>query len=304
MTAKKANLPASVRARLLALARARGEDYNLMLQKYAIEGLLRRLAVSKHRDAFVLKGARLYTVWGYPTYRPSRDVDFLGHGDADPAAVAERIREICSVEVEDDGLRFLPATITAAPIREEAEYGGVRVHVEATLEPAKIRVQIDVGFGDAVSPGPQTVDYPVLLDASVPRLRAYPRETVVAEKLHALLLLGETNSRMKDLYDLAVLAAEFAFDGVVLSGAVTATFERRRMPLPESTPAALLPRFYQDVARERLWAAFLERSGLGAERRDFPQLGGTLREFLEPVLDAAAGRREVRMKWARGGPWR
>lgn len=208
-------------------ARAERSDFQILLTRYALERLLYRLSVSPHRDRFILKGAMLFVTWVADPFRPTRDLDLLGHGDNDAESIAETFRSICAQSVADDGVTFDVAALTAAPIREEAEYGGVRVRTTATIAGARIPIQVDIGFGDAVTPAPVDIDYPALLDAPAPHLRAYPVETVVAEKFEALVTLGIANSRLKDFYDLWLIAQTFEFRQFALVEAVRATFERR-----------------------------------------------------------------------------
>jgi hypothetical protein len=147
--------------------------------------------------------------------------------------------------------------LTAAPIRENLAYGGIRVQTYAVIDGARIPIQVDIGFGDIITPGPVEIDYPVLLDFPVPHLRAYPVETVVAEKFNVIVALGIANSRLKDFYDLWLISRNFAFDGMVLSAAVQRTFERRKTPTPTDVPTGLT-RLYAEEWDAR-WKAFLTR---------------------------------------------
>ncbi len=218
------NISASVRDRLLNKARAEKLDFNLLLTRYALERMLYRLSISKQRDQFLLKGALLFDLWFDVPHRPTHDADFLGFGSAEIPHIEEIFRDICRIEVED-GIAFLPDTVKAAEIRKEANYAGVRVTLLGMLDSARCAVQIDIGFGDAVVPGPDEVHYPVILgEMPGPHLHVYPRYTVVAEKLEALTSLGMLNSRMKDYFDLWILAKHSDFDGQILSRAVAATF--------------------------------------------------------------------------------
>src|ERR1700722_6118810 len=191
------NVGASVRARLLDRAHAERSDFQILLTRYAIERPLYRLSVSGHRDRFILKGAMLFVTWVANPFRPTRDLDLLGFGDNDDQALAETFRAICSEPVAEDGVTFDAAGLQAAPIREDVEYGGVRIRTTATIAGARIPIQVDVGFGDAITPAPLEVDYPTLLDNPAPHLWAYPVETVVAEKFEALTKMGMANSRLK-----------------------------------------------------------------------------------------------------------
>jgi hypothetical protein len=221
------NIGASVWARLLDRARAERSDFQILLTRYSLERLLYRLSVSPNRDRFILKGAMLFVTWVADPFRPTRDLDLLGSGDNDTEAIAESFRAICARPVADDGVTFDVAALEAAPIREEVEYGGVRVRTTATIAGARIPIQVDIGFGDAITPAPIEIDYPTLLDAPAPHLRAYPVETVVAEKFEAMVTLGMANTRLKDFYGLWLISQTFEFRHSVLVDAVRRTFERR-----------------------------------------------------------------------------
>ena len=288
---KVKNLAASVRQRLLNVAKARGDDFDLVLSRYALERLLYRMSVSPHGERFLLKGALLFMVWGVDDHRPTRDADLLGFGDSEPDAVAAVFREICNVECED-GITFDAGSVEAGPIAEEKVYTGVRVTLWTELDKARIRVQVDVGFGDVVTPGPQAVDYPVLLDAPAPKLRAYPVETVIAEKLHAMTVLGLNNSRMKDFYDLKAIGARFAPDRETLARAIAATFERRKTDLPGDLPLALGPQFAGDEGKQRQWAAFLRRNRLDEKANPLADCQARIVELVRPALEIARLRRK------------
>ena len=290
------NIGASARARLLARARAEQTDFQILLTRYALERLLYRLSVSDQRERFVLKGAMLFAIWHDDPFRPTRDLDLLGHGDPDPAIVAASIRSVCSVDVPDDGVVFGVAGFEAAPIRGEDEHPGVRVRTGATIAGARLPIQIDVGFGDVITPEPIEIEYPALLDAPAPILRAYPPETVVAEKTEAIVSLGIGNSRMKDFYDLWMIARTFAFERDDLAAAIRRTFQRRRTPLPEQVPVGFSDSFA--LERETQWRAFLARDRLEVASASLVQVIDDLRAFLQPMLTRA----EV-ASWPPGGPW-
>jgi len=296
------DIGASVRARLLRLARERGEDFQLLLTRYANERLLYRLSKSRHGPDFVLKGAALFALWTGRPHRATRDLDLLGFGDPDEKRVREVMDEVLALEVGDDGVRFDRPSLKVGLIREEQEYGGVRATVTARVATAKVRLQIDVGFGDAVTPEAETVDFPPLLDFPAPRLRAYPRETVVAEKVQAMVQLGLANSRMKDFYDLVVLARMFEFDGALVVRAFRATFERRRTPLPTKLPLALTPAFAGDAGKAAQWGAFVGKSG-GSDIGDLAAVAAEIARFVESPLAAAAGAGLSPSRWPPGGPW-
>jgi hypothetical protein len=304
MTRKLVNLPASVANRLRNLARDQQADFNLILSRYAIERLLYRISVSDQRDRFILKGATLFTAWSPDKFRATRDLDLLGFGDPAVSALASAVSAICANLAPDDGLDFDHTTITAAPIRGKQEYGGVRIKLTARLASIRIPVQIDIGFGDAVTPAAVELDFPVLLaDTPAPRLRAYPKETVVAEKFQAIVALGEVNTRMKDYYDLMALTGLFDFDGALLSAAIRATFERRQTPLPVEIPPGLTDSFAVDPPKVALWKAFTRREALLLDAGDFAAVIAGIRDFVLPPTAALAAGQPFLQHWPPGGPW-
>ncbi len=296
------NIAASVRQRLLNHARDGREDFNYLLTRYANERLLYRLGASDFRTEFVLKGAVLFEVWSATPHRATRDVDLLGFGDPAEEAVLEVFRDLCALQVPADGVRFLVGSVRAESIRDRQAAGGIRVRLTADLDGARISLQVDVGFGDVVMPGVVEVDFPTLLDFPAPRLRAYPRETVVAEKFEAMVRLGIANTRMKDFYDLWVMATTFAFQGDLLAAALAATFGSRGTPLPVDIPVALRSEFSADAGKRAQWSAFGGRSGLPA----LPKLEvvmAMLWRFL--LLPGSAARQGAGFErdWPAGGDW-
>jgi hypothetical protein len=295
------NIGASIRDRLLNKARAEKLDYNLLLTRYALERLLYRLSVSKQRDEFLLKGALLFDPWFDVPHRPTHDADFLGFGSAEIPHLEEVFRDICRLETED-GIVFQPDSVKAAEIRKEAHYAGVRVTLLGLLDKARCPVQVDIGFGDAVVPGPDEVRYPVILaEMPAPQLRVYPRYTVVAEKLEALTSLGMLNSRMKDFFDLWVLAKYADFEGPVLCRAIVATFERRRTSIPPGAPTGLTDEFANDARKEKQWQAFLRKNAI--DPMPLAAVIADLREFLLPVLRSASVGNSHNRAWRVGEGW-
>lgn len=279
------NVAASVRARLLNVAKAQGVDFNQVLVRFALERILYCLTQSQHADRFLLKGALLFTLWYDMPHRATRDADLLGFGASDLDSVAETFRDIAAVAV-DDGIVFDPASVTVEEIRKEAGYGGVRVIIAGELAKARCKTQIDVGFGDAVTPAPVDSIYPVLLDdLPAPKLRAYPTYTVIAEKLHAIALLGMTNSRLKDYFDLSVLLERETLDTDLLGQAIKATFERRGMSMPDDVPIGLTDEFAHDASRQSLWLAFLKKNELPPD--PLPGIVERLRVALAPALNTS-----------------
>lgn len=253
---------ASIHARLLRGAGERREDFNLTLGRYAVERFLYRLSVSDAREQFVLKGALLFELWFEAPHRPTRDADFLGFGDPDAVALTKTMRAVCAIRA-DDGMAYDPETVKTIAIREEASYGGLRVKLRGRLGKADSAVQLDVGYGDAITPAACEVELPRLLDDQpATRLRAYPRETVVAEKLEAIVKLGMFNSRMKDYFDLHALRAENAIKERDLVRAIAATFHRRGTPILHVPPEGLTAEFAEDPQKKALWAGFLRKNRL------------------------------------------
>jgi len=251
------NIAASIRARLLNLARETQRPLDQLLTRYALERLLYRLSLSAYRDRYVLKGALLVTTWFDSPHRPTRDVDFLGFGDPSIDVLMARFREIAAIPV-DDGLAYDTDALKAELIREDQHYGGVRLRTTAAMAGARIPIVIDIGFGDATEPGLQEIDLPVLLDMPTPQLLAYPPETVIAEKFEAMVKLGLANSRVKDYYDVWALLTTREFNQERLASAIRATFERRGTDLPLGTPDALTATFAEDDVHKSQWRAFTQ----------------------------------------------
>jgi predicted nucleotidyltransferase component of viral defense system len=281
MTDHARNIGASVRQRLLNLARAREQPLELLLTRFALERLLHRLSLSPHRERFVLKGAMLLTTWFDEPHRATRDVDLLGFGDAAHEALLATFREIMAIEL-DDGVSFDLKRLRIEAIREEVEYGGSRLRTTAALAGARIPITVDVGFGDAVEPGVEDIDLPVLLDMPSPYLRAYPPETVIAEKFHAMVILGRANSRMKDYYDVWMLTNAFEINTERLQRAITATFARRNTEIPKGVPDGLSDAFAADMAKQQQWDAFTRNLSTPVTRLDL--IVSDLRQRLLNVL--------------------
>lgn len=278
----KTNLGASIRARLLNKAKTDGVDFNQILVRFALERFLCRISQSAHSEFYVLKGALLFTLWYDMPHRATRDADFLGFGASDLESIRNAFREIASIAVSD-GIEFDPDSITVEEIRKEAGYAGVRVLIGATLDGARCKTQVDIGFGDAVTPGPIQADYPTLIDdLPAPRLHTYPIYTVVAEKFHAIALLGMANSRLKDYFDLYVIFSRENLNIKTLAQAVNATFIRRGMDVPSTMPTGLTEEFANDASRQSIWVAFLRKNGLTVV--PLQEIVATLRSEFEKIL--------------------
>ena len=275
---------ASVRARLLNLARKTDQSHELLLTRYALERLLYRLTQTKHAERFVLKGAMLMTTWFDDPHRPTRDIDLLGFGDPRPDEMLQVFREVCSIR-ENDGVEFDIDKLEVTANREDLAYGGLRLQTYAVISGARARIVIDIGFGDSVEPGVEELDFPVLLDQPQPHLRAYARETVVAEKFQAMVMIGQANTRLKDYYDLWLLARSYEFDPDRLAEAIAATFTRRGTPIPTDVPDGLKPTFYEDRGKTAQWRAFVE--DVAVDPGSLADVAAVLSDFLMPAARAA-----------------
>lgn len=297
MTARTEGRARSIHVRLVRHAQERGLEPSLVFTRYATERLLYRLSVSGHGPRFVLKGAMLLLAWYGDAIRATRDADLLGRGELGPESLARLFREVCVQPVPDDGMAFDPDSVVVSAIRDDDAYGGQRVSLLGQLGAGRMKVQLDVGIGDAVYPAPEVVEIAGMLDLPPVRLSAYPAETIIAEKLHAMVLLGDANSRMKDFFDVHLLARSRPFDAGILAEAIRRTFERRRTPLPTAIPLALTAEFVSE-AKQTQWEAFLRRAHADAPHR-LRAVVDSLAAFLVPVLDHSADDR----LWVPGQGW-
>jgi hypothetical protein len=278
------NLAASVKARLLTKAREANADYSLFLTRYALERLLYRLSISSHSHNFLLKGALLFDLWFDAPLRPTRDIDLLGFGSADVPDLVSAFESICRIPVED-GVSFNSKSIRINEIRKEANYAGLRVKLTGQIDTALCAVQVDIGYGDAVTPEAEVADYPTMLhEFPAPRLRIYPRYTVVAEKLEAIITLGMINSRLKDYFDLWMILRSSNLDQSILREAITATLNRRNTPLPQVLPLGLSDEFAKSPLKVSEWNAFLGRNKLKA--LSLPETVDEIRTHLGFLLEA------------------
>jgi hypothetical protein len=300
------NVAASIKARLLKRADTQGEQLEMTFVRYASERLLYRLGASNLRDHCILKGAGLLTVWMDDPYRATRDIDLLAYGENDDAGVRATMTTICSVPCPEDGLEFDLDTLDVSPIREEDEYAGQRAVLRAYLGKARIRVQVDFGFGDAVVPGPEDARYPTLLDGlPAPLVRTYPRVVTVAEKFEAMVQLGRRNSRMKDFHDVWALSAQFEFKGPELREAVAACFTRRRTGWTLEIPDVLLQAFYGDEDLDARWTNYVRAGAFRAvPPADFEMIGTRVIEFLGPIRESLVSGSSFKKNWSGGGPWK
>jgi Nucleotidyl transferase AbiEii toxin, Type IV TA system len=298
---KTPNVAASVRQRLLTLAQAKNWEFNRVLARYGVERVLCRLAASPQAERFLLKGATLFTVWEGSPHRATRDLDLLGLRRRSLEELVALFREVIATPVEPDGLVF--GEITAEPIRAAMEAGGIRIVIRAELAGARIPVQVDVGFGDATVPPPVAVEFPTLLNTPKPKLWAYPPETVIAEKLEAMVRLGLANSRMKDFFDIWHLAQAYPFEGELLAGAIQATFAARNTPLPTDPVTALTSKFSEDPGKRMQWKAFVQQAAVAETTPSLPEVVGGIREFLGPLLASFQAKSAVPKSWRPKQGW-
>ncbi len=297
------SLAESVRQRLLNLSRDKAETFDLVLTRFALERLLYRLGQSKWKNDFLLKGAMLFSLWYDSPHRPTKDLDLMAYGQADIDYLKRVFQSLCNLEVEDDGIEFKSESVTCNEIREDSIYFGIRVKLMAALAGAKLRLQIDIGFGDAVVPDPEDITYPTLLEFPAPRLRAYSKYTVIAEKFQAMVVLGIANSRMKDFCDIREMAGQSEFSGSMLCRAIESTFKRRKVAIPSAVPIALTDSFAVNKEKKMQWDAFLRKNRLDTEGETFQDIIHVLHDFLMPVVSTLASKEAFELIWPPGGPW-
>lgn len=300
-----ANVPASVKARLLNRARSQGDEFERVLLRYACERFLYRVGVSEVRGQLVLKGAALLTLWLKDSYRMTRDLDFLALDTHDEAGIRSTVHAICGLSCAPDGLTFDAAAMEISPIRTDRDFKGQRVALRANLGKARIPIQVDLGFGEAGWPAAEEVSYPTLITGvPAPSIRAYPPAAAVAEKLDAMVQHGFRNTRMKDFHDIWALSSELPFDGADLCIAVTACFERRRATWAQESPVALGSRFYAAPDLQRRWADYRRRGVFRpSPPPDFDSIGERVRAFLGPVWECVVTGAMYPARWPPGGPW-
>ncbi len=274
----------SVHQRLLNLRNKTGQDFNTILTRYGLERILYRIMASGHAEDFVLKGAMLFQLWHNVPGRPTRDLDMLGHGNVSHEKLRQIFKDVCNVTFEEDGLSFDSESIQTEDIRDDQEYHGIRVRLIGYLNTARIAVQIDIGYGDAIIPWPDKIEYPTMLNLPAPIIKAYHPATVIAEKINAMVVLGYMNSRMKDFYDVYILLSNMEIDDDLLCLAIKATFDRRNTAIPEQMPIAFTEEFLTDTGKQKLWLAFLNRSKLSDLHLTLPQTGNYIANRIWPIM--------------------
>ena len=266
------NIHASILQRLKNYSDKKQEDYGLTLSRYAIERLLYRLSRSEHADQFVLKGAQLFSLWLDSPHRPTRDVDLLRYGTVDVDELVRIFQDICRIRINvQDGIEFLSEAVRGEAIRDQAEYDGIRIKLEYRIGSTGQFMQIDVGFGDAITPPASKIEFPSILDMPSATLKSYSRETMIAEKVEAMVSLGIANSRMKDFFDVYLLSQDFEFDGEILRAAIESTFARRKTTIPKETALAFTKEFSNDPTKQKQWVVFSKRA-IGLSKVGFEQV--------------------------------
>lgn len=280
------DISASIRARLKNIAKAEQTDFNAVLTRYGLERLLYRIGQSEYANQYLLKGALLFNLWYDMPHRPTMDIDLLGFGNNELDYLTGVFQEICLISAED-GIIFDEKSVTADTIKKEAGYTGARIELYAELSKARIKIQVDIGYGDVVTPGPIDSNYPVLIsDLPPPKIRTYPIYTVIAEKLHAIALLGMANSRLKDYLDLYVLLNNEELDQETLADAIISTFTQRGMAVPENLPTGLTLEFSQDGSRQAMWNSFLNKNEI--ELKSLQEIVSSIGESIRPILVTAS----------------
>ncbi len=297
------NLAESVRQRLLNLAKTRNETFDLILTHYGLERLLYRISQSEWKGNVFLKGALLFSIWHDSPHRSTKDLDLLGSGFSDIEYVNRMFHSLCEMKVVEDGIEFDQESIQCSDIREGNAYHGIRVKLIALLAGAQIHLQVDIGFGDSVTPAPEYITYPTMLDFPAPRLYAYTKYTVVAEKFQAMVVLGMANSRMKDLYDIWVMSQKSSFSGSILCNSIQSTFKRRGFGIPVDIPIALTDSFFKDSVKKAQWTAFVGKKKIKVGEVDLTDIASTIKDFLMPPLSALQQEKAFDMTWKPCGPW-
>ncbi len=295
----KKNISASIRQRLLNLSVTSNRQFDEILGYYSMERFLYRLSQSNYQDKFILKGALMFAVWDLSYSRATRDIDLLGYTKNTPENVNKIIKEICSIENDEDGIKFIIDSITSKAIKKDSEYSGVRSTFFAEIAKAKVRIQIDIGFNDIVHPKPISVQYPTLLGMISPEIYSYTPETLIAEKVHAIFYHAVKNSRIKDYFDVWYLSHQFEFDGQELTAAIHKTFAKRETNLPKINDYLLSKEYENDSIKQKQWTAFIKKNKLSIVQNDFKIVFKHIKTFIFPLFKDDG----LRTKWMPSGPW-
>lgn len=302
MAREVTNLPASVHQRLLNKATESSRPFNELLQYFAMERFIYRLSKTDHANKFILKGALMFSVWGAPVSRPTKDIDLLGKTSNDIRVIEKIMRDACKIKVEPDAMKFDQRSVVGEPIAEDADYEGVRVTLQGGLGNARVSLQIDIGFGDIVSPHVTKISYPTILDFPAPKFTGYTRESAIAEKFQAMVKLGTLNSRMKDFYDIWLMARMFDFKGQDLVSAIQKTFKKRKTDIV-AHPQVFDATFCRDKSKQAQWKVFLVKSKLTNAPEDFCSVVANIEKFLRPVLETITIGKALKKKWNASDNW-
>ena len=291
------NIAKSIRGKLLFSSKQQREEFNYTVMNYASDRLLYRLSKSIYRNKFIVKGATIFKIWNRLAHRATKDIDLLGIGDNSISQLTSMFKIICQQPCEEDGIYFDEKSIKGEKIKPEQKYEGVRITLKYYLDTIKNSLQIDIGFGDVIIPEAKEVEFRTFFDLPAPRLRIYPRETVIAEKFQAMVFLGISNSRIKDFYDIWFLAHNFDFDGRILSQAIKATFNRRNTEISTKIPLALTDEFFQDESKQKQWFAFLNKGKLNVKPSSFEGVINDIHKLVIPPYLAIANNQEFNCIW-------
>lgn len=295
------NVTASVLAKLRNTSKSSGAPFQQVLQLYAMERFLYRISKSRHAQSVILKGALLLKTIGIPNARPTVDIDMLRKGKADHASLVAFIKDCATLEVEEDGLAFIADSVMAEDIAKDSEYQGTRVLMDARMDNVRLKIQIDFGVGDVMVPGPRIIEYPVFLGGNTIQLLAYPIESSIAEKLQAMVALGNANSRMKDFYDVWICLNHLDFDADALLKAIDATFKNRDTAVPSEDIEAITTAFVE--AHRVQWNAFVRKIGEIELIDAFGRIVDDVRIFAMPVLRSLASGERFTKQWKAGQGW-
>jgi len=302
MTGKEIkNVTASMLAKLRNNSKSSGAPFQQVLQLYAMERFLYRVSKSRHAQSVVLKGALLLKTIGIPSARPTVDIDMFRKGKADHASLVALIKDCATLEVDADGLVFIADSVVAEDIAKDSEYKGTRVLMQARMDNVRLKIQIDFGVGDVMVPGPRMIEYPVLLGGDTIQLLAYPIESSIAEKIQAMVALGNANSRMKDFYDVWICSKHLDFNADALLKAIDATFKNRETPVPADEVEALTTPFVEGHRVQ--WNAFVRKIGETELINAFGRIGNDVKVFAIPALHSLAGGERLTKQWKAGRGW-
>ncbi len=303
MEKDKKNLAASIHQRLLNSAKKSGRPFNELLQYYVIERFIFRLAQSPYEKNYLLKGALMFFAWNTKLPRPTKDVDLLGEINSSLDVIIDTMKKICQQKVKQDGISFHSESISATRITEDVEYEGARIRIPGNLGTIRVSIQIDIGFGDVITPKAIRFDYPTILGSPSPSIRGYSKESIISEKFHAMVKLGVLNSRMKDFYDIWWLSQQFYFKGLTLSSALRKTFENRKTEII-SHPVVFQKSFASDKSKQDQWRAFIQRTKIRDVPENFIVVLNELKAFIDPLIIALINKKAMPRAWKPSGPWK